>query len=262
MSFEIAEEQLATLIPKLNTQEFSEQFVNWLRKCLRCDNVAVIAYFQDRNPAVLKSFSNHPSVHAKLYTEYVNAAYLLDPFHDLHIKRSQRGVYRLVDIAPDHFQRNQYFITYYRETTLVDEIAFISYPAKGVSIQTCLGRDSNSNIRFSSKELKTASRIAPVVSAFVETHWSTLSTTGTYLESETIYRLLKTVEKVHGVRITLRQAEVAMFILRGHSSTSIGLQMNISRQTVKVFRRQLYKRLTISSQAELFNHLLPLLNLP
>ena len=260
MTFEMAEEQLASLIPKLNTQDFSEHFVNWLRKSLNCDNVAVIAYFQDRNPAVLTSFSNHPSVHAKLYTEYVSVAYLLDPFHDLHIKRAQRGVYRLADIAPDHFQRNQYFITYYRKTTLVDEIAFISYPAKGVSIQTCLGRDSNSNIKFSSKELRKASRIAPIVSAFAETHWSTLSTTGTYLESETVYRLLKAVEKVHGVRITLRQAEVAMFILRGHSSTSIGLQMKISRQTVKVFRRQLYKRLTISSQAELFNHLLPLLN--
>lgn len=50
-----------------------------------------------------------------------------------------------------------------------------------------------------------------------------------------------------------------MLILRGHSSVSIGLKLGISAQTVKVFRRQLYRKCAISSQAELFNLLLPLL---
>jgi DNA-binding CsgD family transcriptional regulator len=47
--------------------------------------------------------------------------------------------------------------------------------------------------------------------------------------------------------------------LRGHSSVSIGLRLGLSAQTVKVFRKQLYRRCAISSQAELFALMLPLL---
>ena len=48
-------------------------------------------------------------------------------------------------------------------------------------------------------------------------------------------------------------------ILRGHSSLSIALRLGLSPQTVKVFRKQLYRRCAISSQAELFALMLPLL---
>ena len=254
-----AENLLGQVIRDLQTHEFPSNFVEWIRACVDCDNVALIAFFQDRNPLILKSFSDHPSVHAKLETEYVDAAYLLDPFHDLHIKKAPSGVYRLREVAPDHFQRNQYYINYYRDTTLVDEIAFVSHPAVGVTIQTCLGRDSNSDAGFMAKEIAQAKRISPVVSSLVEINWSALTTTGEYLESETTIRLVEAVQNSLGVSLTRRQAEVALYILRGHSSASTGLNMNISWQTVKVFRRQLYKRLNISSQGELFNILLPLL---
>jgi DNA-binding CsgD family transcriptional regulator len=52
---------------------------------------------------------------------------------------------------------------------------------------------------------------------------------------------------------------VALMILRGHSSMSIGLRLGVSAQTVKVFRKQLYARCGISSQAELFALMMPLL---
>lgn len=48
-------------------------------------------------------------------------------------------------------------------------------------------------------------------------------------------------------------------ILQGHSTGAIGLVLGLSPQTVKVFRRQLYQRCGVSSQAELFALLLPLL---
>jgi DNA-binding NarL/FixJ family response regulator len=40
---------------------------------------------------------------------------------------------------------------------------------------------------------------------------------------------------------------------------SIGLRLAVSPQTVKVFRRQLYARCAIATQAELFALMLPLL---
>ncbi|RUY33154.1 LuxR family transcriptional regulator, partial [Mesorhizobium sp. M7A.F.Ca.US.001.04.1.1] len=63
----------------------------------------------------------------------------------------------------------------------------------------------------------------------------------------------------HGVLLSKRQAEVALLILQGHSSPSIGLHLGISPQTVKVFRKQLYSKCKLSSQAELFALMMPIL---
>ncbi len=71
-------------------------------------------------------------------------------------------------------------------------------------------------------------------------------------------RLREALNQQHSIRLSPRQAEVALFILRGHSSLSISLHLEVSLQTVKVFRRQLYAKCCISSQAELFALLMPL----
>jgi DNA-binding CsgD family transcriptional regulator len=74
-----------------------------------------------------------------------------------------------------------------------------------------------------------------------------------------VAQLVRALGDAHGIRLSPRQAEVALLILRGHSTVSIGLRLGVSGQTVKVFRKQLYARCGLSSQAELFALMLPLL---
>ena len=47
--------------------------------------------------------------------------------------------------------------------------------------------------------------------------------------------------------------QVVQLILVGHTSTSISLQLDVSVSTVKSHRRNIYGKLEISSQAELFS---------
>ena len=253
---------LGSAIEQLSTQGFEIALAEWLQTSVPHDNIAILAYFQDRKPSLLMSRSENPRVHADLGKGYVNGLYLLDPFHDLHVKRVARGVYRLIDVAPDQFQRNRYFTEYYRSTTLIDEIAFLGYPTNGVSVQVCLGKDSSSNQKFSGKELHSAQSIWPIVSALIEHRWSNLNSFGEYEEREIIVGLVDAVRSQYGVSLSPRQAQVALLILRGHSSISIGLLLELSPQTVKVFRKQLYRKCGISSQGELFSLLLPLLRKP
>lgn len=53
--------------------------------------------------------------------------------------------------------------------------------------------------------------------------------------------------------LTDREMQVVQLILVGHSSTSIALQLDVSVSTVKSHRRNIYCKLDISSQAELFS---------
>lgn len=254
-----AEEALAAAIAALGGDGFAPALERWLGAVLGQDNVTVVAYFSGRPPADLYRHSPRPEVHENFEKTYVNGAYLLDPFHELHIRRVPRGIYRLSEIAPDQFHRNPYFLDYYAATTLIDELAFIAYPVDGMSLHVCLGRDASSNARFAPREVARAHAVSPIVVALAERQWADLASEGAQSAAEVSTRLRESLEAAHGVHLSRRQAEVALLILQGHSSVSIGLRLGISPQTVKVFRKQLYRKCGISSQAELFTLMLPLL---
>jgi len=254
-----AETHLGRAIAALGRDRFEHLFFQWLIRCFEIDNTTMLAYFQSRKPEVLFAQSVERRVHEKLETDYISGAYLLDPFHALHVERRPEGLYRLRDIAPDQFQRNEYYAAYYRATTLIDELAYVAYPAEGVSVHVCLGRDATSGRRFSARDLERAERIAPIACGLITQHWSGLTSSGDFTDEALSAKLIADMEAAHGIRLSPRQAEIALLILRGHSSVSIGIRLGISPQTVKVFRKQLYRKCAISSQAQLFSLIMPIL---
>lgn len=255
----LSETMLAKTVTYQGDRRFPGALSDWLETVVPFDNITVVAYFSARAPDMLFAKANQESVHANFERVYMAGAYLLDPFHDLHVSKAPAGLYRLTDIAPDQFQRNRYYRDYYSNTSLTDELAFVGYPAKGTSVHVCLGRDASSNSKFSARHIVAAQRISPVVVALVERHWAELDDTETSLEADVEERLIQSLRAEHDVWLSPRQAEVGLMILRGHSSVSIGLKLGISPETVKVFRKQLYRKCGISSQAELFSMILPLL---
>ena len=162
------------------------------------------------------------------------------------------------DIAPDAFTRSRYFIEYYEQTTLIDELAFVAYPAPGVSLHLCIGRDTSTGQLFSPRQVEACHRIAPIICALAEAHWAGLISTAAPAD-DLAQALARALKAAHAIALSPRQAEVALLILRGHSTVSIALRLGVAAQTVKVFRKQLYGRCRISSQAELFALMLPLL---
>ncbi len=259
MPEETDESVLAAAIASLGSKQFPNDLHAWLQRVLNFDNITMLAYFPKRKPSLLMAAHHRPQVHAAMEGTYLTGAYLLDPFYQLHVNRAPSGMYRLSDVAPDKFRGNQYYLDYYLATTLVDEIAFVSYPSPGVTLQICLGRDIITKTRFPSRELAAAHRIAPIMTSLTCRHWRDLASVEETANTETTGNLIEVMRTSRNISLSPRQAEVAMLVLQGHSSVSIGLRLQLSPQTVKVFRKQLYKKCGISSQSELFRLMLPLL---
>ena len=255
-----AETLLAAAITALGGEGFAPALYAWLVRSFEIDNTTIVAYFQTRRPQILYTQARVAEVHDHIETEYVSGAYLLDPFHELHVRRVPEGLYRLRDFAPDQFHRNEYYASYYRRTTLIDEMAYVAYPAEGVSVHVCLGRDASSGRLFSPREVEVAQRLSAVACSLITRHWAGLSSSGDYDDAALVRAVKDRLVARHGIALSGRQAEVALLILRGHSSVSISLRLGISPQTVKVFRKQLYRKCGISSQAELFSLVMPLLS--
>ncbi len=177
----------------------------------------------------------------------------------MHTGNAAEGLYRLSDIAPDRFKRNEYYATYYRRTTLIDEMVFLAHPAPGVTMTICVGRDASSQRRFSARVRDQLQAVAPIAVALANRHWSNLQSASEADGFAVVEMLRDRLKREKAVALSPRQSEIAFLILKGHSSVSIGLLLGISPQTVKVIRKQLYKKCAISSQAELFSLLAPYL---
>lgn len=251
---------LALAIKTLGSPEFPKAFAALTRRFANFDNLIIIAYNGEHRPAVLYREFNDPVVYLPMDSEYLGGAYLLDPFYHEHLKGHTSGIRRLVDVAPDHFKRTNYYKNYYQQTTLLDEIAVFSAITDRITITACLGRDRSSDAVFSKRELQSIRHMETTLGALIESHWRDYrpEQADSARPAPLGERLQDALEREHDIKLSPRQAEVALFILRGHSSLSIGLHLDVSPQTIKVFRRQLYAKCGISSQAELFALMMPL----
>jgi DNA-binding CsgD family transcriptional regulator len=252
------ETELAKVVASLGRPGFEEALWQMLAAMVRPDNMLVLAY-SDGGPALeLFRRAGDERVFGKLQSTYMAGAFRLSPFYGLHLQRAEEGLYRLRDIAPDAFQRSRFYVEYFGQTTIIDELDFTIWLGAGLSLNLFLGRDGQSGKVFSASEIAACRRIAPVVAELARAHWPVPKLSVQPVE-DTPAKLAAAAEARLGIALSPRQAQVALLILKGHSTLSIGLKLGLSPQTVKVFRKQLYARCRISSQGELFALMLPLL---
>lgn len=260
MKFSVLE-RLAGAIEAVGSDRFYALMCEYLRECLEFDNVIVVIFVGSNVPSIAYTRYYGPDVFHLVDEQYLPGAYLLDPIYHFHLKGGNAGLYRLMDIAPDQFRSSRYFKWYYGRIGISDEMSVILPISRNATITISMGKDSSSGTTFSQKAEGSLREHQKVIMALLKNHWKALDAPDIQIASATSLTdcLRQELRSGHGITISPRQAEVALLILQGHSSPSISLQLGISTQTVKVFRKQLYNRCRISSQAELFALLMPVL---
>jgi DNA-binding CsgD family transcriptional regulator len=256
--------ELARAIDAIGKADFYELVARYLRSCIHFDNLVVIIYNGTAVPTVAYREIHGPDVFRHLEDQYLAGAYLLDPIYHFHLGRGRSGLYRLLEVAPDQFRRSRYYTWYYGRIGITDEISAVLTTGEASTVTVSMGRDSSSGQTFTAKAEAKLRHHHDVILSLLSAHWNAggpPTVKSQYARSLT-ETLIGAMKLRHSVVLSQRQAEVALMILQGHSSPSIGLHLNISPQTVKVFRKQLYSRCGLSSQAELFALMMPLLERP
>jgi len=252
---------LAGAIGAIGKAGFYKYITRYLRKCLFYDNVIVVIFQGAMRPSIAYRETFGPNVFRYLESRYLPAAYLLDPVYHFHLRRGKSGIYRLLDIAPDQFRRSRYYKWYYGRIGITDEISVVMTIGDETTITISMGKDRSSGQMFSTRAENELLKHRAVIMALLKAHWlAAVTPRSTKPRNLSITEnLIETMRSRHKVILSKRQAEVTLLILQGHSSPSIGLHLGISPQTVKVFRKQLYGKCSLSSQAELFALMMPIL---
>ena len=250
-------DQLAAVIAASGTMQYPGALVRALRHLVRFDYSVWFVYRGPERPVcVYDTFT--PEQRIVFVEDYQEGPYLLDPFYKACADGTPPGLYRLREIAPDRFYHSEYFRSYYRRTGLAEEIAFLSYLDDKMKLCVSLMRAGTSAV-FSDRDLSKLKRVEPVVHAASARQWTKRTelrdhyVDPTTAEPAMEKHLHTAFENFGQNELTPRECEIVRMVLRGHSSESIGRHCGITTGTVKIHRKNIYAKLGISSQSELFS---------
>lgn len=214
----------------------------------------ILAYLQHNRPGVLAHCLTGKDL--RLHVDnYLAGLYLLDPFYQAALNGLPSGFYRLDDVAPDNFSETEFFLHYYREGNIEDDLGYC-FALGDVGRQGDHIHISFSPVRgeaISEAQVNDLREMEPIIKALVLKHLRLTDNQVLSRPDSGLHRqLLQVLDEFGSTILTNREREVLRLILNGHSSQSIAGKLEIALRTVKLHRQNLYQKLDINSQAELF----------
>lgn len=238
---------LAVLAGAVGQAGFAPSLLEAVRRLVDFDFVMAFAYRGREQPLMLADTLSAPR-HQVIAVDYAAGPFMLDPFFQLVSRGTSEGCHRLHDIAPDHFRRSEYFRLHYGRTGIGEEIGFVFAMDGGFTGVTSFARWSES-AAVTRSEMEVLRAIGPAVSAFSARHWHSA---GVRSDPRAQPTALPQLNQRGFQVLSVREREIVTMILQGHSTESVALRLDISPGTVKVHRKNIYRKLKVSSQGELF----------
>lgn len=233
------------MIAALGTSEMPNALAGLLRSITTYDFTVMFAYRGFARPIPL--FDDFPSDRRTVHvSDYNEGPYLLDPFFVASLAPARTGLWRMSDVAPDRFFQSEYYESYYKQTGLAEEVAFLVQAAEGVVIVVSLMRLEK---RFSAPEMRKLAELWPIVDSACRQQWASLPQAKDMAGRDT---MVEACRRLGDGALTGREGEVAAMTLQGHSATAIGKALGISAGTARIHRQNIYAKLRIGSQGALF----------
>jgi DNA-binding CsgD family transcriptional regulator len=195
---------------------------------------------------------------------YCASTYVLNPFYAACQRGLPTGAYRMRDIAPEGYARSDLAQTYKAVASREEEIGYLTLGWPAGMEELCLalrlpdgecGEISLSRPTaqggFTQEDAAAFDAVTPFIAAVFARHWQRVRSR--QLAATRDSGAEAAFDRFGGALLSPREREVAQLLLRGHSSISIGAHLGISGTTVKTHRKNLYAKLGIATQYELFS---------
>ncbi len=253
--------RLRKAMASVHSDSFFTNFRRLLRGRLRFHTFLMMRFDEGAPPTLLGSWKLRGTLPPHVLGEYFEGAYRLDPFYQFCTVPPEGGLYRMADIAPDRFYASEYFQQYFKQTGLRDEIGLLAPLPSGGMAHLSFSRLDHGG-PYKRREVQCLHHYSPILLELLATHCSMtrpLEQQGSTQSAALHDLILRDISQTLHAGLTRREAQIAGLVLQGHSNASAAVMLSISRETVKVHRRNLYAKLDISSPGELFTMLRHLL---
>lgn len=240
------------MVAALGTDGFRATLLRSVRRLIDFDFLMAFAYHGTGMPLALGDTLPAPR-RAVIISAYCTAPYLLDPFFQKIAAGVQSGCYRLRDIAPDRFRQSEYFRTHYGLTGIREEVGFYFPLACDLTGVLSLARWGECPT-LARSDMDLLQALEPAISALCSRNWESAAAKPVTAErARPRGGGVSAAYTEFGARhLSERERQIVSLILQGHSTGSVAHLLDISAGTVKVHRKNIYRKLGLSTQAELF----------
>jgi DNA-binding CsgD family transcriptional regulator len=242
---------VAKIIAADSDQESASALIEAIDAAVSHEGTCLLAFHKDASPDVIHH-TLEPAGRKHYVERYVAGPYLLDPLYQLAVQDKKPAVCRFRDQLPDRFRSSEYYRQYCETTHLLDEMDFLTTVNDRTTVALVVGKRDR---MFGRSELQRLELMAPTVQASIAQVWQQWEERqGSASPNDALHRkLIDCFERFGESVLTDRERQTSQLLLRGHSSKSIARVLKIAPGTVMVHKRNLFAKLDISSQYELFS---------
>jgi DNA-binding CsgD family transcriptional regulator len=252
----------ANIVDAIGTASFFPKVAKLFDQCISFEGLFVFLYSEGSGPSSLGSFKGAQEFHKGL-ENYLRYTYVINPVYRAYMDNIDSNAYLISELLSPRYTAQ---IATSDLDIRVEGDETIGYRTPGwpknmTEVLALIRLPDNKMIEFSFSTLRAGDQttrcyaqlkeIYPVLSSAVLKHYAfaaeDFDTSAARPSQELWFQSFG--EEV----LTARERSVVKMILTGHSSNAIALHLDISLPTVKTHRRNIYAKMQISSQAELFS---------
>ncbi len=237
----------ARLVRAIGGSAFGERLLDAAGAALAHDAAALMIFHPAAPPAVLVD-RLRPAERAWLYGDYISGVYALSPFYRAARKLKGWRVARVREITPHGFAQSEYHRRYFALIGVDDMIGLLIPASDSETVFMSFSRSTGGR-RFTAAEAKALGRCGELLAAAVARN---CEIAGPLASRHVAAAASPAAHNPPPTGLTAREAQVVNLMLEGHSARAIGEALRISNETVRVHRRNIYEKLGLSSQGELF----------
>jgi DNA-binding CsgD family transcriptional regulator len=171
----------------------------------------------------------------------------------MSLRQPRSKIYRLSRITMGKLQQSDYYRNYYADSGAVDEIAFLAKLTGGSVINLDIMRLPGDG-DFTEEEYQALYLLAEPISALMKSHSQHDQFAMAHLIQPGIDYQIDLAFKTFGAsQLTPREKAVLELMLRGYSPEVSGEKLGIALETVRRHRKNIYHKLDVSSQTDIFS---------
>lgn len=244
----------ARLIDELDGEPFLFTMFEMISGNVPLDNFIVFAYRQGFAADLVHSNLDLDRLGRQM-RPYTSGLYMLDPFYVADTQEQRHGLLHLDEVAPADFKESEFYVAFYASAGVLDELHYVIPLGAGRSVHLFMEREQPSP-RFSSWEIRQLGALVPLVTSAIRRHWVWRDRALSLQHPSPIHSaggIDGVIRNMRPGQVTPREVEVIGLSLRGYSSKLIARQLGISEGTVTNHKRNVYDKLGIHSQNQLFS---------
>ncbi len=246
---------VSALIDNIGSANFFPWIAEQLNHVVPHEFCMIFQYAKEQRPQVLYDGLS-PLGYRDGLKNFLQSTWQINPFYHACREGLQPGLHRMEALSRSYAEKSKICAHYKMRPDQMEEIGYVTdgwpmgmqelmlaVPLPGDDvIEISLSQKTN-HTNQSAPLLERSQELVPIIISAIKKHCEALGLTKETAQQNLIPELCD---------LTRREACIMDLILSGYGSEAIGLKLGIALPTVKTHRRNLYRKLGISSQAELF----------